>query len=359
MAQKRLISLTESAIKTFTIHDFIYHIIWKGETRPEYLDEVILTKNQREFFRDIILEAARGTQYSFRDNKNSFVVTECSKITKDPSNNFVSSSKTLTEHFLYTHPTNALDGIIVISRITMEVNTETKNFIALLKIDYTKVLEQIRDKKKPGVVSFHEIVHSLSEDKKAIQKRALIDIDDSFEWDVIAVERNKVGQKIDTEDAISKYFRQFLDVSLKVNGSTCSRRLPSAVSRWAKTEELVDAIEAKAIVVAMIKASDGQSIMVDDIRDKVCARKSQAEYKKLKNSFDSFMDKEEYQLKGAQFVARSNSLAKKDEVTTLKTNYGVTISFEGSEKEAKVNRVKLESGQMKIEILADHVETND
>lgn len=348
-------SLDQTAIDSLRIHHFIYHILIQGSAVPDYLDQVTLTANQSAFFKEMVVECARGTQYKFANRSHAPIVQNCTSILSDPTLNFVDRSKDLAANFLSTHPNTASDGILIVALVSMVVNTVTQHFIAILKVDYTKVLEQVRDNARPGYVTFHEIAESLSENKSSIQKRVLIDVGNTFSWDALAVERGKSGQHLHTNNAITDYFKSFLSVNLMHNDSTFTRRVPSAVYQWAMSEPDIDASDSKAITVSLIRARDNRSMTMDDVRDDVCCHSDPIVVDRLKQSFDNFMSTPEIQLNGVQFVARANSIQTKDKYTKLETNYGVTIQWEGDLTSAQITKTPLPSGQIKIEIIADDI----
>lgn len=355
--QERPSSISEDSIKTLKIHEFIYHIMIQGTSLPEYLDEVVLSPSQEKFFTEKVTECARGTQYLFEDVNSSLTPTLCSEIVENPASNFVENSKKLAEHFLVSHPNTASSGVLIVTRITMQINTVTKSFVAVIKVDYTKVLQQVRDKKNSKLMKFKEIVDSLSEDKNAIQKRVLIDVENTFKWDVLAVERGRVGQKQDSDSAITNYFKKFLSVVLRLNDSVYSRKIPGAVFNWAKTEEDVNASDARAKVVALIKANDGQQMSIDDICTVICAHEDKIKNTTLTSSFKKYIKREDVELDGVNFIAREKSISTSDKTSKLKTNHNVTITFDGTLEERKIEIEKLESGQQRITILADNVTT--
>jgi hypothetical protein len=348
-------SVTEDSIKSLKIHEFIYHIMIQGTSLPQYLDKVTLSKSQEDFFTEKVIECARGTQYLFEDVNKSTTPVLCREIINNPTLNFVDNSKKLAEYFLVTHPNTASSGVLIITRVTMVVNTVAKSFIAILKVDYTKVLQQVRDKKNPNLMTFKEIVDSLSEDKNAIQKRVLVDVDKNFKWDVLAVEKGRVGQKQDTDSAITDYFKKFLSVKLRENDSVYSRKIPGVVFNWAKTEPDVNPGDARAVAVALIKANNGQQISIDDICSSVCAHSDKAKNKELNSSFKKYIKRAEVELDGVHFIARENSIAASDKKSKLTTNHNVTITFEGTLKDKQITIENMASGQQKITILADNV----
>jgi hypothetical protein len=350
---KRITSIPEKAIQTLEIHDFIYHIMIQGTSLPEYLDDVTLSSSQKMFFRDKIKECARGTQYIFEDRDDSDTPILCKDILLKPDTHFVKNSRKLAEQFLRIHPNTASSGILIVSRISMEINGNTVTFVSILKVDYIKVLQQIRDKTNSKKVTFNEIFDSLSEDKSSIQKRALIDTSDTFEWDALAVEKGKSGQLLDTQLAITDYFRRFLSTKLKQNDSVYSRCIPGHVAKWARTQQEVDSGDARAKAVGYMRVKDNQKVLMNDIRDVVCAHTNENISKQLTVSFDSFMEQESVQLKGIEFVVRASSITKKSETTKIETNHNVTIIFEGTKEDSKIEVETLESGQKLIKITAD------
>lgn len=333
----RISAVPAASINSLEVHEFIYHIMIQGTSLPEYLKEVSLTFDQRKFFTEMIQECTKGTQYIFdernkegKGEEESLLSTWCNEITQDPKKYFESNSKKIAKDFLRFHPNTAVSGILIVSRVTMEIDTETKSFIAIIKVDYTKVLQQIRNKNDNLKVSFKEISDSLAENKSAIQKRALIDVNNIFKWDALAVERGRVGKKLDSDKAITDYFERFLGVKLLANDSVYSRRVPSLVSKWAGTVEGLSKSEAKATAVALINAHDGQVLSMDDIAVAVCAHENEDVHNERLISFKNFMGREENAMEGVQFVARPASIPDSDKVNCYRTNKHVIVKFEGS-----------------------------
>lgn len=334
MAQRESI-INDNIRDTLTIHNFIYHIIQTDKEDVDYLDQVTLTPLQKEFFKNMITEAARGTRYEFYGDNDS-LSNHCELIINNPAQNFIQTSKDIVKDFKDKHSTSFSDGVVIVALVSMTINTLQQYFVAILKVDYTKVLAQKRDPNSPTTVSFTEIADSLAENKSAIQKRALIDISNVFDWDVLAVERNKSTREQDTEAAISKYFQKFLGVKLQKNDSSYARVLPAEVHKWAKAQNDPEATDKKARTYNLILANDGQSMTVDDIKATVCSSPEQ------ERSFDEHMDKK--QLNGVQFIAKKNSLVKKDSITKLKNEKGVQIIYSGEMKNANIRINPLNDG---------------
>ncbi|MFQ3218591.1 MAG: serine/threonine protein kinase [Paraglaciecola sp.] len=232
-------SLSEGAIKSVKIHEVAHHLMMQGTSLPQYLDEVVLSCSQQQFFTKTVKNCARGTQHLFEDINNSQTPKLCREIIDNPASNFVANSKKLAEHFTNSHPNTESSSILIIIRVTMNINTVTKSFIAILNVEYTNALQQVRDQRYTKILKFKAIVDSLSGDEGAIQTRVLIDVNDTFKWDVLIVQKTRVGKKEDVPLTISGYFKNFLSVMHKQNDPICSKNIPEIAFHWAQTEEQI------------------------------------------------------------------------------------------------------------------------
>lgn len=355
VAAKRPLVINENMRNSIEIHNFIYHILLKDAEEVDYLSEVTLTNTQKDFFRDMIAEASRGTKYDFIDSERGGVALNCRNILDDKSDeNFVQCSEQLAHDFKVQHDKRMANGIVVVTCFSMVVNTERKRFIALLKLDYQSVLRQVRDPKDPKKVSFQEITESLIEDKSAIQKRAVIDIGESFDWDVIAVEQGKSVSKQDTDDALGSHFKKFLDIRLKESNSALTRSVISHAKMWASRQEShLSPIDVKARVISYLEANDERVISLDDIRDLVCVADDEEHTKALQASFNHYMD--EVDLGGTSFTSKAQSIPKSEKKSKLQTNKHVTITWEGDMSKAGIEQTKV-GDTVKITITANQVD---
>lgn len=315
------------------IENFIFHVILKGEKVPRYLDMVTFADDaQKQFFKELILAAAEGTQYSFVDRDNSDFVENCQLIVDDPVTNFVNLSKKLTHSFHELHSGNVNDGIFVIARVSMIIDRERKSFIALLKVDYSRVYQTIKEHTDEELikVTFKEIQESIAEDKKKIQKWALIDVGNHFGWNVLAKQRGRLGRQADTPEAISDYFKRFLGVTERECDSNLTREFVTQVSAWARQQEGLPEDEIpnnyKARAISYMEAADNfdsDAFINLVVRDEDPERKE-----KQSEALREFLaDKG---LAGQAFTPKPNSLPKSQKKNTLKTGFGVTITWEGN-----------------------------
>ncbi len=355
MQQLRPLVINESMRNSIRIHNFIYHIIFKERDDVEYLSEVSLTDNQLDFFADMIAEASRGTKYDFIDSENGLLSKCCLSIVDEQSNeNFVSNSKLIAHNFKSQHDNRMADGIVVITTFSIIVNSERKRFIALLKLDYQSVLRQIRDIDDPTKVSFQQITDSLIEDKKAIQKRAIIDVSTTFNWNVIAVERTKTAAQQDTDVAIGSHFQKFLDVKLKENNATMTRKVVNHTKLWADQEEGIITSDIKSRTMSYLDANDERNVNLDDIRDLVCAHENDERSTQLKDSFNTYMDSVE--LSGTQFTSKPQNIPQKERKFTMKTNKNVFVNWVGEMDKAGIKRTDNGDNSITITITANKVD---
>ncbi|GAC12225.1 hypothetical protein GCHA_4307 [Paraglaciecola chathamensis S18K6] len=340
--------------ESITIHKFIYHILITKDEKVDYLSAVSLSDKHKSFFQEMISESSRGTKYLFVDEEKATLKGQCKELVDNLDDNdlFVQTSEQIAHNFKAQHDKRMADGIVIVTTFSMIVNAQAQNFVAIMKLDYKPVLHQIRDEKDPSKVTFEEITDTLLEEKAAIQKRAIIDVGQSFEWDVIAVERGKANSKQDTDVAIGDHFKKFLSVTLKEDNSVMTRKIISHSKRWAeKHQELVPS-DVRARVIKYIEAHEEQAINVDDIKELICNHESDDTKRRLKVSFDDYMD--DVELSGVQFTSKPNSIPAMEKKTKIKTNMNVKLEWEGEMKEAGIERKKV-AGKIVYTVTADSV----
>jgi hypothetical protein len=354
MSSPRALAISQSMRDSITIHKFIYHILITTEEEVDYLSAVTLSVEQKKFFQDMIAESSRGTKYKFVDADNAPLNTQCQSLVENLNDNelFIKTSRSIAHNFKAQHDKRMADGIVVVTTFSMEVNMQPRNFVAILKLDYKPVLRQVRDEADPSQVTFQEITDSLLEEKAAIQKRALIDIGDSFNWDVIAVERGKATANHDTDTAIGDHYRNFLSVTLLEDNSTITRKAISHTKKWATQHEELIPSDAKARVVKYIGAHNDQNINMDEIRDLLCEHNDVETKNRLTASFNDYMDNVE--LSGVQFTSKANSIPNTDKRTKVKTNKNVILEWQGEMQDAGIERKNV-NGQTVYTIIADNV----
>ncbi|ALC15615.1 hypothetical protein DSOUD_0828 [Desulfuromonas soudanensis] len=311
------------------IEDFIFHVILKDEETPRYFDAVTFrSQSQRDFFKEIILLAAVGTQYVFADPENSDFVQNCQEIIANPAERFVPLSRTLANSFRQLHIGHVNDGVFIAARVSMLIDGHRQSFISLLKVDYANVLQHVRDRiGTDDVVTFNEITESIAEDKKTIQKWAFIDVGNHFGWDVLAQQRGRLGKQADTTEAIADYFKQFLGVTERETDSVLTRAVVQEASAWARQQEGLPEIpnNYKARAFDYMGASD--NFDTDDFINLVVRDEDPERKQRLMGSLREHLAAKG--LAGQTFTPRAGSLIKSQKKNTLKTTNGVTLTWEG------------------------------
>lgn len=111
------------------------------------------------------------------------------------------------------------DGVFIISIASIR----TRKLLFLIKLDYKKVYEY---KLKNNKALLEEVKNTFSEDKTAIQKVALIDINPNVVWDVLVFDRS-------CPSGITKFFGNFLSVIPRETESDLTKKAQSCARRWA------------------------------------------------------------------------------------------------------------------------------
>lgn len=352
MMSKRSNLLSPSEQETLEIRDFIYHIVIADAERPEYLSQINLTsQTQKDFFKKLIIDTAKGTQFVFSDPDDNEIKGYCNAILENPTDNFVSNSCDIVGEFFKQHSSSTNNGIVIVARVTIGHQPNQHNMIAVIKVDYTPVLNQKRDSSDSTIVSFEELIETLAETEISVQKKALIDVSNKFEWDVVAVERNKGGKNYDSDKALTDFFRKFLSVRLRLNNSTYTRLVISAVNDWAKQYDgdmESTPSDLKAKTVSLLEVYDDQPFSLDTLKEVVCNHRSATEKQSLAADFDNYMA--EKGLSGVSFTPRKNSIQPADRKTTLSTDDDVKVIFSGSAEDNNIEIEKLADDTTKITI---------
>jgi len=237
----------------------------------------------------------------------------------DPDDQFIRISKILAASFKNEHSKSTADGVFITALVNVEGN---RQLIFLLKLDNRKVYQYKLHKTKAAL---EEIKDTFVEDKKAIQKSALIDISNYYAWDVLARERNPTTAK-----GIRSYFAKFLQVIEKDTPSKLTEKAVSTVRQWAianKTEldptEDVSGYKDRAIGYLL----STPTFKTQDFIEAVVVDEDEMRMEKLALSLKNFCD--ERGISGQSFRPNKNSLTKNVRKNIRETEEGVKIEWEG------------------------------
>lgn len=226
--------LNPTIIESLQIENFIYHVIRHDLEDPSFNDEVTLEQEQKEFFERQIRQACEGTQFLFANPEDNSCRLDCLDILGDIST-LVPKSRILTQRFFSAHNRTMSDGIFIVAVVSVLVGDQRQTLLSFLKIDFTTVYQQMRNEVNGRhIVSLTRIMDSLADTPRALQKWAILDPESEFAWDVIALQRGKTEKVKDTNEAISDYFRNFLQVIVRDNPSSLTKKTVKSTSDWSR-----------------------------------------------------------------------------------------------------------------------------
>jgi hypothetical protein len=344
MAKESVLTLTEK--ESIKIEKFIFHIIIENEDEPQYLDEVVISDEQKEFFRQRLIAVSQGNQLLFNDKETNGTYLLAKSIIEDIENNFLIASKKLTADFKSRHNKNTSNGVFITALITIE---NKRKLIFLVKLDHKKVYEYTLKGTKALLA---EIKNTFIEDKSAIQKVALIDTSDHYIWDTLAYDRAKPG-------GLTEYFKSFLGVRFRDTPSKWTVDAVTHANHWAtRNRDIIDPDQepSKYKNRAITYLSSTSLFSTDDYINNVIFDEDENRREILKKSFLDFIT--EKGLAGQEFPPNKGSLTSKIKKNTVLTNEGVKIEWDGDAEKVNVNipnQKNPEDGLYHIEILTNEI----
>jgi hypothetical protein len=203
------------------------------------------------------------------------------------------------------------------------------DLIFLIKLEHRKVYGYERSNKK---AIMKEIQNTFVEDKRAIQKIAIIDISDYFIWDVLAYDRNPGSGK-----SLSNYFTSFLEVIERETPSKLTEKTISTVIQWARQNKSflnpdfeISVYKQRAIDYLLTEESVKSSAIINAIT----ADPDQSRSKRLKKTLKHFFD--DAGLTGQVYKPNIGSLKKATKKNIRRTAEGLKIEWEGSPDEVNI-----------------------
>lgn len=349
--------LTNMQAAHLEIEHFIFHVIHPDQEDPvTFLDEVVLTDEQKTFFTERLRNAATGSQYQFMPDAVS-LKEKCQQLIAD-LDCFIEVSRQITRSFAGHHTGNTANGVFVVAIAkTLVADNQPIRLVFLVKLDHKEVYQYVLEQLAGGQRAvMHKIANSLVEDKTAVQKSALIDVSDAFAWDVLASERRP---KPDGE--IWDYFKEFLGVRLREDASILTRKTLAVVRKWARGLGATDVPDGEDVNTYKSRAirflEDNDQFDTDRFLDTVVRDEIDVERKtRVKQSLRDQLA--EAGVAGQTFRPQPNSLPKKAKRMVYETMEGVTIQFEGSREEKGITIRTADGGKI-IEIRTARVTTKD
>ncbi len=341
--------LPTSDIKKIEIHNFIFHLIQTDADEPRYLDEIIISGQQKLFFKKLIRQSlTKAIEYEFIEEEGESIVLMIEMI-DEAEEHFIQHSRQLTSLFHRFHRGNTSDGIFICALVSFGEDTSNR-LLYLAKMDKSEVvnykLETDENGKKRAVLE--EVLNPIVEDDKAIQKAALIDINSVYEWDVLAHDRQKSGGEI------AHYFKNFLHVTEKEINAILSTKVVAEVQNWAAKnyEELPDGqhiADYKERAVSYLRdATEFDSYAL--IEEVLPVAENTTRDEGLTDSLFRHLEKKE--LTEKTFTPDPEGIKKTLMRHKIQTEEGVSIIWEGAPEEVNIE-IREINGQQQIVITTD------
>jgi len=232
---------SKQRIEKLSISRFIFHIISDYNAEPVLLDEVPCEEYE-DFFLDLVFDSLKGTRYSF---KNESQTQQLMRQMYEDGDRFVEISRQLAVNFSAASGGNASPGIFFVLELSHQEGEHT--YFALIKYDNQTVL-QYRTA-EDNRASIGEIANAITRDRRALQKSALIFMDENGA-EVLARDRQSSGGEL------ANYFKGFLHVVRANQTEHVTRSLHRAV---------VDTVNKHAVDLPPEFARDASSRFADAV----------------------------------------------------------------------------------------------
>lgn len=246
-------------------------------------------------------------------------------IIDDPAENFLNVSRDLTASFKNHHKKTTNDGVFITALVSVMDKTD---LIFLIKLDNRKVYEYlIKDRK----AIMQEIKNTFVEDKRAVQKIAIINITEYRVWDVLAYDRNPSPGK-----AIRDFFANFLAVHERETPSVLTTKTIREVRKWANANKASLSQEPSSYKKRCIEyLRNHTEVKFSNLINMVILDEDLQKKKSLQKSLRKHL--EEVGLYGQSFKPNPGSIKDEEKKTVYQTAEGVKIEWEGKSNAEEVN----------------------
>jgi hypothetical protein len=195
-----------STVVNISIDDFIFHVVHHGEDTPGLMDSTPITGFET-FFKSRIKEVLEGNRFNFIEN--STFLDAIKSIDQDEST-FVEVSKSLARSFHQHRDGRIKPGVMILIKADID---GVKKYI-LIKYDHEEVITYTTVN---GAAILAEISNTFSKNRDALQKSAVIDLND----------RTITAAIIDKSDRgnITDFFKGFLGIKRFYDKETLTQKV--------------------------------------------------------------------------------------------------------------------------------------
>lgn len=212
--------MTEAQQQAIRIERMIFHVVGKEPGRPLLLDQVVAVGSYEAFFADRIRDTLKGAVYQFLPIAGTRDALARAAVGQQE---FVLETQNLANRFqaLYEADGRLSNGVLVI----LQFMAGEERLFDILKFDHDPAVGyDIQVNAGHRVAVLGAISRHFSRHKEAVQKSALVRIDDAGGGEVCAIDRSS---SID----ITGPFQAFLDVKRKFEHAELTTRMFNVLYR--------------------------------------------------------------------------------------------------------------------------------
>ena len=326
------------------IEAMILHVV--GDAEPFTPEPERLVEHEA-FFIARIVDTDASPVHSFNDGSTTKAGLE--RIARGEGT-FEGGAQELSRQFALWHGTTAGDGAFFI--FALRVDDPAVRIYSLIKYDYREVIEQLDD--AAGESQLRRIVHAFIDDKRAIQKSALIRILNG-DGEILVAARDRVRAAPDIAD----YFARYLDVIRSRNDEELNRAVVEVLRKTLQDvkELLPQGDVPQALRHAKGVLRDRQQIDEAAISDAILAAAGNPAEEvtriALQRRAAHHIDRQK--LNGLAFPP-DRQLLRRPPIRRLKTVEGVTVMYPDEAGVVTVQRGANPNGGAIITITTDRIE---
>ncbi len=334
---------TDAEIQQLRIESMILHVVSEDEFVPAPEQAV----EHAEFFISRILDTDVAPVYQFKDLSRT---RDCLQNIALGKVSFVSGAQNLSREFSREHDTTTRDGAFFI--FELRTNVADVRIYSLIKYDYREAIEKSEDDN--GGASLRRIIHAFIDDKKAIQKAALIRVVGGVAEELVATrDRTKIAPEI------ADYFAKFLDVQRNSSDDELNTRMVEALRKT--FSECRDLLPKQDVAAALRNAKnvlrDRQLINEEAICESVIAAAGHPDNEQTKIRLRKITGQmlRAKRLAGLEFRP-IKSVLRQSPMRKIRTAEGVTVLYPDEVSKVIFNRTQNANGLGEtITITTEHI----
>lgn len=326
---------TEDELRTIKITNMILHVVGDANFSPAPARDV----EHEPFFLARIHDTDVSPVYSFEDASST--KGEIQRIYNQEVS-FEHGAQNLAREFSKLHVKTSSDGALFMFELSVE--DEAKKLYSLIKYDYREAIEQPDE---DGSL-LRRIVHAFIADKKAIQKSAIVRVQNGVAESIIStMDRMKPAPDI------GDYFAKFLGAARSLSDEELNKKTVDVLRQvMAENKEILPGKDvARAFGLARGILRDRQAIDEDAILEAVIAAAGNQDDEGINAKLRAMASRKirSSKLDGLSFKPDRNVL-KRPALRKVKTAEGVTITYPDEDGAVTVQRKKTTEGGETITI---------